>query len=455
MDIILLVEDDRFFREMFSSLLQAEGYQVETASCGCAGLDMLVNGQYSLVITDLVLPDISGLEILSRVRESYPTIDVIMVTGNANLETAIFALKHGARDYLVKPVDPDEFKHSVAQCLQQRRLLDENEELKNMLSLFRASQAIAGCLDSERLCHLLVEAIAREAGLNCALGFFKVDDTTLDLKVSKGISAALGASLLEEINARIASPIPAQFSIERLDLSPPYISEGFTEAFLIPVYSHAVKIGMVVLLNNPSCALPDIAAYRKNILFLIEQSLLAFENADMFSKAKDLLFIDDISGLYNHRYLDIALEREMRRVERYSSHLAVLFIDVDAFKQVNDSHGHLVGSRVLAEFGALIKKSVRDVDIVIRYGGDEYTAILVETPSATAEMVAERIRKQVEDHHFSGAEGKVIRLTCSIGYACCPDDTTSKDVLLEMADKAMYAGKTSGKNSVHRVTAVS
>lgn len=451
MDIILLVEDDRFFREIFSNLLQAEGYQVETASCGSDGLDMLVNGQYSLVITDLVLPDISGLEILSRVRESYPTVDVIMVTGNANLETAIFALKHGARDYLVKPVNPDEFKHSVAQCIQQRRLLDENEELKNMLSLFRASQAIAGCLDSERLCHMLVEAVAREAGLSCALGFFKVEDT-LDLKVSKGIHTALDPSLLDEITARIAESVTAQFAIQHLDLSPPHTPDGFTEAFLIPVCSHSVKIGMIVLLNNPSCALPDIEVCRKNILFLIEQSLLAFENAEMFSKAKDLMFIDDVSGLYNHRYLDIALERELKRVERYASHLAVLFIDVDSFKRVNDSHGHLVGSRVLAEFGALIKKSVREVDIVIRYGGDEYTAILVETPSATAAMVAERIRKQVEDHHFTGGDGIIIRLTCSIGYACCPDDTTSKDELLEMADKAMYAGKSSGKNSVHRIT---
>ena len=184
---------------------------------------------------------------------------------------------------------------------------------------------------------------------------------------------------------------------------------------------------------------------------MIEQSLRAFENADTFSKAKDLLFIDDVSGLYNHRYLDIALEREMKRVERYASHLAVLFIDVDYFKKVNDAHGHLVGSRVLAEFGSLIKKSVRDVDIVIRYGGDEYTAILVETACATAEMVAERIRRQVEAHHFAGSGLKTILLTCSIGYACCPDDTASKDVLLEMADRAMYAGKTSGKNRVERV----
>ena len=106
----------------------------------------------------------------------------------------------------------------------------------------------------------------------------------------------------------------------------------------------------------------------------------------------------------------------------------------------------------MAEFGALIKKSVRDVDIVIRYGGDEYTAILIETTCVTAELVAERIRKQVEAHHFSGTAGQIIRLTCSIGYACCPDDAASKDVLLEMADRAMYVGKTTGKNCIQRIS---
>jgi diguanylate cyclase (GGDEF)-like protein len=451
MDTILLIEDDRFFRDMYSKLLQREGYQVEIASCGTDGLEMLANGQYSLVITDLVMPDISGLEILSKVRESHPTVEVIMVTGNANLESAIFALKHGARDYLVKPINPEEFKHSVAQCIQQRRLLDENDELKNMLSLFRASQSIAGCMDREHLYQLLVDAIAREAGLQSALGFFMVEGV-LQLKISKGISAELGRTLLEETAARIVPSTAGEFSIQQINLSSLFIEEGFYEAFLIPVQDHGVTFGMIVLLSSSSSKISDIAEYRKNILFLIEQSFHAFENAETFSYAKDQLFIDDVSGLYNHRYLDIALEREMKRVERYASHLAVLFIDVDSFKQVNDVYGHLVGSRVLAEFGALIKKSVRDVDIVIRYGGDEYTAILVETKCEIAGMVAERICRQVEAHQFLSAEGEIIRLTCSIGYACCPEDTASKDTLLEMADKAMYVGKTSGKNRIQRIT---
>ncbi|MDD2734950.1 MAG: diguanylate cyclase [Desulfuromonadaceae bacterium] len=450
MDTILLVEDDRFFRDMYAKLLQAEGYQVETASCGADGLEMLARGQYSLVITDLVMPDISGLEILTRVRESHPTVDVIMVTGNANLESAILALKLGARDYLVKPVNPDEFRHSVAQCIQQRHLLDENIELKNMLSLFRSNQAIAGCLDCEHLYLLLVESIAREVSLSRSLGFFMVEGV-LKLKVTKGISAELKRVLTHEMRERLESSPAEKDSIERLHLTATCLTHGFSEAYLIPVYNRTAMFGMIVLLNNPSSDLPDISTSRKNVSFLIEQSLHAFENAKTFSKANDMLFIDDVSGLYNHRYLDVALEREMKRVERYASHLAVLFIDVDSFKQVNDNHGHMVGSRVLAEFGALIKKSVRDVDIVIRYGGDEYTAILVETLSGTAAIAAERIRKQVEAHHFSGPDGQIIRLTCSIGYACCPEDTASKDVLLEMADKAMYAGKTSGKNCIRRI----
>jgi diguanylate cyclase (GGDEF)-like protein len=98
----------------------------------------------------------------------------------------------------------------------------------------------------------------------------------------------------------------------------------------------------------------------------------------------------------------------------------------------------------------LLKKSTREVDVVIRYGGDEYTIILVETSPETAGVVAERIRAQVESHVFLASEGYAIRLTCSIGYACCPEDSMSKQELLDMADRAMYGGKTGGKNCAGR-----
>src|ERR1039457_501276 len=120
---ILVVEDDSFFREVFSDLLKGEGYCVDTAATGTDALQLLIRDDYHVVITDLVLPDISGLDILSQVKDQDPTIDVIVVTGHANMETAIFALKQGARDYLIKPINHDELKHSVALSFEQRHLL--------------------------------------------------------------------------------------------------------------------------------------------------------------------------------------------------------------------------------------------------------------------------------------------------------------------------------------------
>jgi two-component system, cell cycle response regulator len=454
MDKILIVEDDLFFRDMYASLAQAEGYLTDTASCGSEAFDLLSKNTYGLVITDLVLPDLSGMAILTRVRENYPGTDVIMVTGNANLESALFSLKHGARDYLIKPVNHDEFRHSISQCMQQRRLLDENEELKNMLNLFQSSQAIAGCLELDRVHHLMVEAVAREIGVSRAMGLFQ-SDTGLKLMDSKGITTGIAQHYVDSVLAYIDKFQPRNRLLikVRLDDMPPGAdpaASGITEAFLIFVRNKRALLGVIVAFNDAGMNLPDIYPRKKNIRFLLEQSVRAFQNAENYTLAKDMLFIDDLSGLFNHRYLEVALDREMKRVERYASHLAVLFLDLDFFKRVNDSYGHLVGSRVLREMAVLLKKSTREVDVVIRYGGDEYTIILVETSVEIAGIMAERIRSQVESNVFLASEGYAIRLTCSIGYSCCPEDSMTKQELLDMADQAMYGGKTGGKNCVGR-----
>ncbi|MDA8429263.1 MAG: diguanylate cyclase [Geobacteraceae bacterium] len=452
MDKILIVEDDLFFREMLSNVLTAEGYEVDAASCGLEAFEMMTEHRYGLVITDLIMPDISGMEILSRVKENDPSIDVIMVTGNANLESAIFALKHGARDYLTKPVNHVEFLHSVAQCMQQRRLLDENEELKNMLNLFQSSQTIAGCLELDRVYHLMVDAVSREIGVSRALGLFQVDGG-LELKNFKGLTGDVAQQYCDTLQVSISRHQHHNRLMAKIKLPEPVtknVNLDIHEAYLIFVLNKATLLGVVVVFNDPGQQLPDFGPFKKNIRFLLEQSARAFQNAENYTLAKDMLFIDDLSGLFNHRYLEVALDRELKRAERYASQLAVLFMDLDSFKKVNDTHGHLVGSRVLREMGDLLKKSTREVDVVIRYGGDEYTIILVETGAETAGIVAERIRSQVEAHDFLAAEGYAIRLTCSIGYACCPEDTMSKQELLDMADQAMYIGKAGGKNCVGR-----
>ena len=195
---------------------------------------------------------------------------------------------------------------------------------------------------------------------------------------------------------------------------------------------------------------PDAEALNSPLLnFFQRQARLALINAERSAQAQSLIYIDDLTKLYNGRYLNVVLDREMKRSERYRNFFCVLFMDIDFFKRVNDAHGHLVGSRVLVEVGAVLRACVRDSDTVVRYGGDEFVVLLVETNADEAMIVAERMRKMVEAEPFVKDAGLNIRLTISIGIAAFPEHATTKQILLNLADQAMYRGKESTRNVVY------
>jgi len=453
MERILVVEDDSFFREVFQELLREEGYEVDVAASGGEALEKISRKDYHVVVTDLVMQGISGLDLLSRVKQYDPAIEVILVTGHANVESAIYALKNGARDYLVKPINHDELKHTVALCIEQRRLLDENLELKELVSLFQASQAIANCLELERICTLVVDALAKEIGVNRGLGYFQEGDD-LVLKELKGFDQAngerVGASLypyIQRIKEKTGNII---VRLDELTLRSQGV-EDINKAMLLVIRSKTLLQGIIVLFNEPGNDFRG-GINNKNLHFLLDQSSLAIDNAARYAMARNLVNTDELTGLYNYRYLGIALEREIKRTERYASSLSLIFLDLDLFKNVNDTYGHLIGSKVLKEVGLLLKKMTREVDFVFRYGGDEFTIILVETGIAGAAVVAERIRNSIEVHDFLADEGFKIKMTACLGYACYPIDSKSKTELLELSDQAMYHGKLSGKNVVYHVS---
>jgi two-component system, cell cycle response regulator len=126
-------------------------------------------------------------------------------------------------------------------------------------------------------------------------------------------------------------------------------------------------------------------------------------------------------------------------------------MDIDYFKHVNDRYGHLVGSKILAEMGQLLIKNLRTIDVVVRYGGDEFVIVLPHTPPAAAAQIAERIRKSVERNAFLEKEGYALRITASFGVASYPESARSKEELLRLADEAMYKVKYHTKNGVHAI----
>ncbi|GAB4437213.1 MAG: hypothetical protein OHK0040_08530 [bacterium] len=175
---------------------------------------------------------------------------------------------------------------------------------------------------------------------------------------------------------------------------------------------------------------------------------IAIDNARNFEKIQELTIKDDLTCLYNTRFFHEMLEREIRRSMRKRRELSLIFMDMDHFKEVNDTYGHLCGSKLLKEVADIIMESVRNIDIPIRYGGDEFVIILPETNKEQAKNVAERILNNIRDHSFLKEEGLNLKLTASIGFATFPDDAIDKTDLVKKADNAMYQVKNSTRNNV-------
>jgi diguanylate cyclase (GGDEF)-like protein len=174
----------------------------------------------------------------------------------------------------------------------------------------------------------------------------------------------------------------------------------------------------------------------------------ALANSVRIADAERLSQTDDLTKLHNARYLRQFLLNELRRARRYGSHVSTLFFDIDDFKRINDMHGHLVGSHVLMEMAAVILASVRDTDMVARYGGDEFVVVLPETPIDQTLLVAERVRERIARHEFHGGRRLCLHITASFGVAAFPQHAPSPHQLVAVADAAMYEAKAAGKNCI-------
>ena len=185
------------------------------------------------------------------------------------------------------------------------------------------------------------------------------------------------------------------------------------------------------------------------LLVSISHSIaMLFEQAFLYRKIEEVTVTDDLTGLYNIRFLNRSIEMEIERSQRYGSLFSLVFLDIDNLKKVNERFGHLAGSKVLIETAGLLLDNLRKVDVIIRYGGDEFVIILPQTPIDAGFLVAERLRKIMEKNLFLKKEKSPINVTASFGVASFPDNADSKEALLKLADKAMFRGKFSTKNVV-------
>lgn len=222
-------------------------------------------------------------------------------------------------------------------------------------------------------------------------------------------------------------------------------------AMVFPLLSRTHMVGVLVGLDPlPSASTPSLGPRVAPALrVLLESPALALDNALALQKAQALSLTDDLTQLYNSRYLHLVLRKEAKRALRGAQPLLLLFLDLDGFKHVNDSHGHLAGSKALVQAAAVIRSCARETDVVARYGGDEFSLILPETGRDGAVAVAERIAERLRAFMFLAGDGLVVHLTASIGVATLPDSARSAEDLIRAADAAMYQVKARGKDGIH------
>lgn len=290
---ILVVDDEEIIRSLLFNTLTDMGYNVEVVSCGEEALEKVKHMPFEILITDLKMPGIHGIEVAKKFKEINSNICIIVITGYSSVETAVEAMRQGVYDYITKPFGLDELRIIVNRAAEKQILQREKE------------------------------------------------------------------------------------------------------------------------------------AY------------------------KELSITDGLTGIYNRRYLQEVLPREVNRANRYSHPLSLAMIDIDDFKIYNDTNGHLAGDEVLKTIAGLFNESIRKTDFVFRYGGEEFVMFLPETAKDAATVVARRIRRLAEGTEFKYAHVFPIRrLTISIGLAVYPGDAQTADELISKADQALYHAKQLGKNRV-------
>ncbi len=221
--------------------------------------------------------------------------------------------------------------------------------------------------------------------------------------------------------------------------------EKYGTVISVPIMSKRSVFGVILALNDSRKNLFS----ERDIYFLetlSNQAAIAFENYLLYKKLKYESITDELTGVHNYRFLLQSLRLEIKRALRFDSHFSFLMLDVDNLKEYNDENGHLYGSKALKIIAGLIKDRCREIDIVAKYGGDEFSIILPQTDLKGAECLSQRILESVDNYNFEGE--KSVGLTCSIGISMFPGDSRSLDELISNADKALYYAKEQGKNVI-------
>jgi diguanylate cyclase (GGDEF)-like protein len=487
----LIIEDSLTDLELLLNYLRESGYElvfdrVETAEAMQAALERQA---WDVAISDHVMPRFSAPAALAILKERDRDLPFIIVSGGIGEEAAVALMKAGAHDYILKdnlirlaPAIEREMReaqnrqaHRRAQAeirqlnaaLEQRvnerteQLIAANQELRARVSELeqrdRESRLLGEMGDLLQACRTLSEAydtIAR----SCRQLFPALSGALYIIRPSRDLVEAFAA--WGESSADLAMTVFAPdecwalrrgraYTVEDARLGP-VCQHADGPYMCVPMLAQGEALGVLHMQRQAQTAgAPGHLSELERLATVVAEHLaLALSNLNLRETLRSQAIRDPLTNLFNRRYMEESLERELRRVRRKQAPLSIIMLDIDHFKRFNDNFGHDGGDALLRQLAALLQSSVRAEDIACRYGGEEFILIMPEAPLAVAQHRAEMLREKVKETQVEYLGSWLEPITLSLGLAACPEHGSTGEALIRAADVALYRAKREGRDQL-------
>ncbi len=443
---ILVIDDQAVNVRLLEVRLRALGYRTDGTTDPAEGLRLAGECPPDLVITDVMMPRLDGYEVTRRLKSSERTrlVPVILATALDGAAERIRGLECGADEFLTKPINQLELRLRVRSLVRVGRLRKEVARRRQLsMQVVMPPKALT---DPEVSPTVLLVEDDEAVITQCKLSFGHVGIETIAARGLEEARAALAVSEPRVILVDLMLP-----DGDGIDLLAELRADDRFR--LTPILILTARDDLETKLTALECGADEFLVKPVNHRELrarVQQAVRRAQNArDQQARLADALsrsITDAGTGLHNRRFLFDDLSSRLAEQQAGSSGFALLLCDLDHFKGVNDSLGHLAGDRLLRDFAWLLRGSLRLYDLAARYGGEEFVAVLPSADAEVAVRIAERIRAEVESRDFGLGDGR--RVTLSIGVTVSqPGDRQPEDVL-ERADVAVYAAKEGGRNCV-------
>jgi two-component system cell cycle response regulator len=447
---VLIVDDIPTNVRLLEARLSAEYFDVVTASSGPEALAKCEAGNIDMVLLDVMMPGMDGFEVCRRLKANPVTshIPVLMVTALDQPSDRVHGLEVGADDFITKPVDDVQLLARVRSLLRLKALTDElraRARTGQMIAMEEAAEAIQA-ISAENGKLLVVDTDPRQA--ERIRGYLaqnhSVDVLTDPADAAMAVSDGGYEVVLVSMSLSNFDPLRVCSQVRTAEQTRMLPIILIAEEEDRPRVVRGLDLGVNDFIMRPV----ERNELQARVRTQIRRQRYAMQLRQSVNNTMALAVTDELTGLYNRRYFDRHLALMLGKAQEQARDMALMLIDMDYFKSVNDTHGHAVGDAVLREFSDRLRRNIRGVDLACRFGGEEFVVLMPDTDFSQAQLVAERVRAAIAERGFDTPVGRALNVTVSVGVALNDGAGDTPDELLKRTDIALYRAKREGRNRV-------